>query len=175
MKILALETSAKSVSVAVVENGAVLASAYQNMGLTHSVTLMPLLDSILVNPALEMGQTMQKSNMMGKQVFQNPRRDGVQEVVVTKALVKEYADITTRCFAAVDADEQRRVYGLFGDKDPVVHTFDLFHSHYPQAIRFHGEHRLIEKVVHRYLIPVIRWIDDRQEGRTRPPAVRNNR
>ena len=56
-------------------------------------------DRILVNPALEMGQTMQKSNMMGKQVFQNPRRDGVQEVVVTKALVKEYADITTRCFA----------------------------------------------------------------------------
>lgn len=128
-------------------------------------------DRILVNPALEMGQTMQKSNMMGKQVFQNPRRDGVQEVVVTKALVKEYADITTRCFAAVDADEQRRVYGLFGDKDPVVHTFDLFHSHYPQAIRFHGEHRLIEKVVHRYLIPVIRWIDDRQEGRTRPVVL----
>ena len=128
-------------------------------------------DRILVNPALEMGQTMQKSNMMGKQVFQHPRRDGVQEVVVTKALVKEYADITTRCFAAVDADEQRRVYGLFGDKDPVVHTFDLFHSHYPQAIRFHGEHRLIEKVVHRYLIPVIRWIDDRQEGRTRPVVL----
>ena len=35
-------------------------------------------DRILVNPALEMGQTMQKSNMMGKQVFQNPRRDGVR-------------------------------------------------------------------------------------------------
>lgn len=52
MKILALETSAKSVSVAVVENGAVLASAYQNMGLTHSVTLMPLLDSMLKNAGL---------------------------------------------------------------------------------------------------------------------------
>ena len=47
MKILALETSAKSVSVAVVENGAVLASAYQNMGLTHSRTLMPLVDGML--------------------------------------------------------------------------------------------------------------------------------
>ena len=45
MKILALETSAKSVSVAVVENGAVLA-------LTHSVTLMPLLDSMLKNAGL---------------------------------------------------------------------------------------------------------------------------
>ena len=52
MKILALETSAKSVSAAVVENGAVLASAYQNMGLTHSVTLMPLVDSMLKNAGL---------------------------------------------------------------------------------------------------------------------------
>ena len=52
MKILALETSAKSVSAAVVENGAVLAAAYQNMGLTHSVTLMPLVDSMLKNAGL---------------------------------------------------------------------------------------------------------------------------
>ena len=52
MKILALETSAKSVSAAVVESDAVLASAYQNMGLTHSVTLMPLIDSMLINAGL---------------------------------------------------------------------------------------------------------------------------
>ena len=46
MKILALETSAKSVS-AVTENGTMLAAAYQNRGLTHSVTLMPLIDGML--------------------------------------------------------------------------------------------------------------------------------
>lgn len=54
MKILALETSAKAVSVAVVEDGSVLASAYQNVGLTHSVTLMPLLDGMLKNAGLTM-------------------------------------------------------------------------------------------------------------------------
>lgn len=47
MKILAIETSAKSVSAAVVENSVPLASAYQNMGLTHSRTLMPLVDGML--------------------------------------------------------------------------------------------------------------------------------
>lgn len=52
MKILALETSAKSVSVAVSEGGALLAQAYQNRGLTHSVTLMPLLDGMLKNAGL---------------------------------------------------------------------------------------------------------------------------
>ena len=52
MKTLALETSAKSVSVAVTENGTLLAQAYQDRGLTHSVTLMPLLDGMLKNAGL---------------------------------------------------------------------------------------------------------------------------
>lgn len=52
MKILALETSAKSVSAAVAENGVILAAAYQNNGLTHSRTLMPLVDSMLCNASL---------------------------------------------------------------------------------------------------------------------------
>ena len=52
MKILAIETSAKSVSAAVVEGGVPLASAYQNMGLTHSRTLMPLVDGMLSDAGL---------------------------------------------------------------------------------------------------------------------------
>ena len=60
------------------------------------------------------------------------------------------------------------MWGLFGDNDPLVHTYDLFLSHYPQAVRFHGEHRLTDKVAIHYLVPVIRWIDDRKEGRERP-------
>ncbi len=123
-------------------------------------------DRALVNPAFEMGDT--KSNMTGRQEFQNPRKDGVQELMVNKGLIKEYKDITRQCFAQVTSEEQQRVYGLFGDNDPVVHTFDLFHVHYPNAIRFHGEHRLIDKVAVHYLVPVIRWIDDRQNKAERP-------
>ena len=123
-------------------------------------------DRVLVNPAFEMGDTM--SNMTGRQEFQNPRKDGIQELMVNKGLIKEYKDITRQCFAQVTLEEQQRVYGLFGDNDPVVHTFDLFHAHYPNAIRFHGEHRLIDKVAVHYLVPVIRWIDDRQNKTERP-------
>ena len=47
MKILALETSAKSVSAAVTDGGVVRAYTYQNTGLTHSRTLMPLVDAML--------------------------------------------------------------------------------------------------------------------------------
>ena len=52
MKILALEPSAKSVSCAVVEDGAPLASAYQCTGLTHSRTLLPMVDAMLKNADL---------------------------------------------------------------------------------------------------------------------------
>ena len=54
MKILALETSAKAVSAAVTENGKVLCSGYQDTGLTHSRTLMPIVEHILKNTDLSM-------------------------------------------------------------------------------------------------------------------------
>ena len=124
-------------------------------------------DRICVNPAFQMAETMHEHGMVGKQIVQNPRQDGIQEFIVTKALVKEYKAATERCFLDIDEDEQLRVYGLFGDNDQTVNTYDLFLEHYPQAIRFHGEHRLNDKVLLHYLMPVIRWIDDRQEGRER--------
>ena len=52
MKILALETSAKAVSAAVSEDGRILASGYQDTGLTHSRTLMPIVEHILKNTDL---------------------------------------------------------------------------------------------------------------------------
>lgn len=52
MKILALETSAKAVSAAVTETGTVIASCYQDAGLTHSVTLMPMVEAMLKNAGL---------------------------------------------------------------------------------------------------------------------------
>ncbi len=117
-------------------------------------------------PCLRDGQYNEQHDR--KQEFQNPRKDGVNELMVNKGLIKEYRDFTERCFQDITPEEQQRVYGLFGDADPLVHTFDLFHEHYPLAIPFHGEHRLIDKVAFHYLCPVIRWIDDKQNGKERP-------
>lgn len=126
-------------------------------------------DRILVNPAFQMGDTMLKHGMLGKNTFLNPRQDGVQEFIVTKALVEEYKEITAKCFAGVTEEESRdRVYGLFGDEDPVVHTRDLFSQHYRNAISFHGEHRMNDKILLHSVLPVVQWIDDRQEHRERP-------
>lgn len=126
-------------------------------------------DRILVNPAFQMGDTMLKHGMLGKNTFLNPRQDGVQEFIVTKSLVEEYKEITAKCFAGVTEEESRdRVFGLFGDEDPVVHTRDLFSQHYRNAISFHGEHRMNDKILLHSVLPVVQWIDDRQEHRERP-------
>lgn len=45
--ILAVDTSAKPVSCALAEDGRVLASFYANTGLTHSQTLMPMIENLL--------------------------------------------------------------------------------------------------------------------------------
>ena len=52
MNILALETSAKAASCAVLRDGAPVASAWQQTGLTHSRTLMPMVEGMLRNSEL---------------------------------------------------------------------------------------------------------------------------
>ena len=52
MRILALETSAKAVSAAISEDGRILASGYQDTGLTHSRTLMPIVEHLLRSTGL---------------------------------------------------------------------------------------------------------------------------
>ena len=52
MKILGFDSSAKSASVAVMEDGALLAHSFQNGGLTHSRTLLPMAEDMLKNLGL---------------------------------------------------------------------------------------------------------------------------
>lgn len=125
-------------------------------------------DRILINPAFELADTMGAHGMIGKQTFQNPRKDGVQEFIMTKAMVKEYRDVQEHCFEQITEKEQQHVWGLFGDADPLVHTYDLFLKHYQQGISFHGAHRMDDAVFMNSVLPIIRWIDDQQEGRERP-------
>ena len=54
MRILALETSAVTASVAVTEEDKLLAQYFQNSGLTHSATLMPMAAALLENTGLKL-------------------------------------------------------------------------------------------------------------------------
>ena len=49
MTVLSIDCTAKPASVALLKNGKVLGSSYTNVGLTHSETLMPMVDEVLNN------------------------------------------------------------------------------------------------------------------------------
>ena len=125
-------------------------------------------DRICINPAFNIADTMQAHGLTGKQEFFSPRLDGVQEFYVDKPMVKEYRQMSENNFIGIDDADRQRVIGLFGDQDTLVHTYDLFLEHYPHAIRYHGEHRVDDRSYMHSVMPVIRWIDDRQEHRERP-------
>lgn len=125
-------------------------------------------DRILINPAFRMGDTMQEHGFMGPQTYFKPRQDGVQHFIVTEELVQAYRDLTAQCFQNITPEEQRRVFGLFGEQDPLVHTWDLFCAHYPQAVRCQGGHQLDEFMFLHGMLPMIREIAARQEAV--PPA-----
>ena len=121
-------------------------------------------DRIVVNPALHLADTILKNNGLGKQEFHSVRQDGQTSFMVTKALLEDYRAVSDKRFSAV---EPERVFGLFGTRDTMVNCFDEFATHYPQAIRFDGEHQLNDHTFLWALLPVIQWIDEAQEGRAK--------
>lgn len=54
MRILALDSSAKSASVAILEDQKLLGEFYINVGLTHSQTLLPMVKSLLENTKIDL-------------------------------------------------------------------------------------------------------------------------
>lgn len=54
MKILAFECSATAASCAIIENGVILGNAYSNVKLTHSQTLMPMMENLLASTKLSL-------------------------------------------------------------------------------------------------------------------------
>ncbi|MBR5660696.1 MAG: esterase [Bacteroidales bacterium] len=124
-------------------------------------------DRILVNPAFQLADTILKNNGLGRREFHNKRADGETSFLVTKSLLERFREVSSHCFERA-SDDKDRVFGLFGIRDTLVDTLGLFHSHYPQAIRFDGEHHLNDSVIVHSLLPIIQRIDDRQNGVSRP-------
>ena len=137
-----------------------------SMGGMYSEMLYGI-DRIIVNPAFQLADTLLKNNGLGRRDFHNKRADGETSFLVTKTLLEHFREVSSHCFAQAVEDHDR-VFGLFGTRDNLVHTFDLFREHYPQAIHFDGEHHLNDSVIVHSLFPVIQRIDDRQNGVSRP-------
>jgi len=120
---------------------------------------------ILVNPAFQLAESLLKNNGLGRQEFHSPRQDGQTSFLVTKGLLEAFRECSAKCFSNIEDD---KVFGLFGIHDTIVHTWDIFSSHYSNAIRFDGEHYMNDSTILHSLMPMIRKVRDLIDGRRRP-------
>lgn len=134
---------------------------------------------ILVNPAFCLADTILKNNGLGRQQFHNPREDGETSFLVTKGLLEEFRECTSHAFEGIPEidplfptpgeylPEQELVWGLFGTRDEMVHTYPEFSAHYPKAIWYDGEHSLNDHAVIHTVLPIIQRIEDLVDGKQR--------
>lgn len=114
---------------------------------------------IVVNPSFEMSRTL-LFNHMGKHKYTAKRKDGIMEFRIDKKIVEQFKLMEKSQFDGVNEQEKGLVYGLFGDKDPVVNFRSLMERLYgaERCFIFDGEHRLNDKVVKKNLIPLINML-----------------
>lgn len=114
---------------------------------------------IIVNPAFNMS-TMSKVLKTGEHEFFNGRYDGAKRFRITRDIIQHHNQMERQQFKNIPPDDKQNVWGLFGIHDSLVNTIDVFKKHYPaeRAIRFDGEHRLNDKIIRKYLLPLIEEI-----------------
>ncbi|MBQ7742842.1 MAG: hypothetical protein IJT90_07980 [Bacteroidaceae bacterium] len=112
---------------------------------------------VCVNPALNMSK-LSKVLRTGEHQFLNRRKDNQKTFRITRDIIQHFNQMERLQFKDLTPEQQQTCWGLFGINDPTVNTYDLFHKHYPQAIRFEGEHRLNDKVLRHAVLPLIKEI-----------------
>ena len=64
-------------------------------------------------------------------------------------------------FEGITPDDRKLCYGLFGINDKTVNstnTYATFTKYYDHAERIEAEHQLNEKVVHKYVLPLMKQL-----------------
>ena len=112
---------------------------------------------ICVNPALNMS-SMSKVLKTGTHKFFNRRKNNEKEFKITKDIIQHHNMIERAQFKDLTNEDRSTCWGLFGIHDDTVNTYDLFHKHYPNVMRFEGEHRLNTKVIKSVLLPLVKEI-----------------
>ena len=126
MKILAVDTSAVCASVGVTEDGKILSESSINTGLTHSRTLMPMIDSTLRNGEIDLDSIDYLACSVGPGSFTGIRigvaaikglADGLKKKCIPVSTLEALAyNLQGRCCTAVSVMDARcnQVYcGIF--------------------------------------------------------------
>lgn len=112
---------------------------------------------VCVNPAFRMS-TMSKVLHTGEHKWLNGRKDSAKTFRVTADTLKHFNQMERKQFDGITSDDKDLCYGLFGINDTLVNpinTYNTFMKYYHHAERIEAEHQLNEKVLRKYLLPLL--------------------
>lgn len=112
---------------------------------------------VCVNPAFRMS-TMSKVLHTGEHKWLNGRKDSAKTFRVTADTLKHFNQMERKQFDGITSDDKDLCYGFFGINDTLVNpinTYNTFMKYYHHAERIEAEHQLNEKVLRKYLLPLL--------------------
>lgn len=115
---------------------------------------------VCVNPAFRMS-TMSKTLRTGEHKWLNGRKDNAKTFKVTADTLKHFNQMERGQFEGISADDKKLCYGLFGINDPYVNpvnAYNTFMKYYVHGERIEAGHELNDKVLHKYLLPLLKQL-----------------
>ncbi len=110
--------------------------------------------ALLGNPYFEMTKFL--AERIGSHKYKSPRKDGRQDFEITDDLVSEFQQVQDRQFRNLSPSMASKIWGIFGDSDPIAHYESLFLAHYSRSFHFPGAHTPTADEVCEYYLPVVR-------------------
>ena len=108
--------------------------------------------ALLGNPYFLMTEFL--SPRIGAHQYKSVRLDGKQSFIIDHSLIDEFAEIQATQFLHITPEQRERVWGLFGDRDPIAHYEPLFLQHYSKSFHFPGAHTPTAEEVKNYYTPL---------------------
>lgn len=107
--------------------------------------------ALLSNPYFIMSDFLKPRT--GTHQYKSPRVDGKQGFVIDDALVEEFEGLQMIQF---NKHSEAKVWGIFGDNDPIAHYERMFLEHYTESFHFPGEHTPTAEEINAYHVPLIK-------------------
>lgn len=109
--------------------------------------------ALLGNPYFKMTDFLKPR--IGEHQYKAPRKDGKQDFTIDEDLIAEFAEVEEEQFDYTSPYWKDKIWGIFGENDPIAHFEPLFMEHYNNAYHFPGKHTPTEEEVKTWYVPVI--------------------
>lgn len=108
--------------------------------------------ALLGNPYFKMTEFLVQR--VGTHQYKSPRVDGKQDFTIDENLIKEFDEIENVQFNFTSPFYKDKIWGIFGDNDPIAHFELTFLEHYDKSHHFPGAHTPTADEVKEYYVPL---------------------